>query len=281
MRVTIVGVGKVGRGLQRALQDARISCAIISARAFADSPRRLRGDVVIIAARDGAIARVVEAIVTSRKLDSRAVVVHCAGALDAEVLAPLRPLCAGVAQMHPMISFADPARPPSLTGGHAHVAGDPEAERRARGLCRAIGLVPRTFASLDRVAYHAAAGLVANGAAALAAAGAELLTLAGAAPDQVAAMLGPLLRSVAENVATMGLPHALTGPVRRGDATAVGKHLATLREKAPELIPLYVACANAQLPLARALGDAPAEAFDAVAGVLARSPSTPLRAATP
>lgn len=264
MKVAIVGVGKVGKGLHRALRSAGVSCSIVSARAFAERPRRLRGDVVIIAARDGAIARVVDAIVQSGKIDRNAIAVHCAGALDAEVLAPLRAHCAGVAQMHPMISFADPARPPTLTGGHAHVAGDPEAERRARRLCRKIGMVPRTFAGLDRVAYHASAGLVANGAAALAAAGAELLQKAGATPAAIPAMLGPLLRSVAENVERMGLPDALTGPVRRGDAAGVAKHLATLRAKAPDLIPLYVACAVAQLPLARALGDAPIESFDAV-----------------
>ncbi|MBI2395702.1 MAG: DUF2520 domain-containing protein [Deltaproteobacteria bacterium] len=264
MKVAIVGVGKVGKGLHRALRAARVPCSIVSARAFVERPQRLRGDVVIVAARDGAIGRVAEAIVASGKLDRTAVVVHCAGALDAEVLAPLRPVCAGVAQMHPMISFADPARPPTLGGGHAHVAGDPEAERRAKALCRAIGLVPRTFPGLDRVAYHAAAGLVANGAAALAAAGADLLRRAGATDAAIPAMLGPLLRSVAENVEVMGLPDALTGPVRRGDAAGVQKHLATLRSKAPHLVPIYVACAKAQLPLARALGDAPADAFDAV-----------------
>ncbi len=264
MRVAIVGVGKVGRGLYGALRAARVPCSIVSARQFVESPRRLRGDIVVIAARDAAISRVVDAIVVSGKIDRAAVAVHCAGALDAEVLAPLRPICAGVAQMHPMISFADPARPPTLRGGHAHVAGDAEAEKRARKLCRTIGMIPRTFEGLDRVAYHASAGLVANGAAALAAAGAELLRHAGANERSIPAMLGPLLRSVADNVETMGLPDALTGPVRRGDANGVSKHLATLKQKAPELIPLYVACAEAQLPLARALGDAPPEAFDAV-----------------
>lgn len=268
MRVAIVGVGKVGRGLHHALRAARVPCSIVSARSFAETPRRLRGDVIVIAARDGAIARIVEAIGASRRVSETAVVVHCAGALDAEILAPLRSVCAGVAQMHPMISFADPARPPSLRGGHAHVSGDAIAEKRARRLCRAIGMVPRTFAGLDRVAYHASAGLVANGAAALAAAGAELLRRAGANDRDIPAMLGPLLRSVAENVERMGLPDALTGPVRRGDAAAVTKHLATLRAKAPELVPLYVACADAQLPLARALGDAPVTAFDEVAKAL-------------
>ena len=81
-------------------------------------------------------------------------------------------------------------------------------------------------------------------------------------------MLGPLLRSVADNVETLGFPDALTGPVRRGDAAGVEKHLATLREKLPGAVALYLAAAEAQLPLARAIGDAPGASLDAVKRVI-------------
>ena len=275
LAVAIVGVGKVGRGLHRALRRARVRASIVSSKALVrgEITRKLRANVIVVAARDGAIAEVARALVEHALIDRHAVVVHCAGALSAEVLANVRDACAGVAQMHPMISFADPNRPPSLLGGHAHVDGDAVAVHRARALCRAIGLVPRTFPGLDRVAYHAAAGLVANGAAALAAAGAELLERAGARKEDTAAMLGPLLRSVADNVAALGLPHALTGPVRRGDAASVKKHLETLAERAPELVSLYLACAQAQLPMARALGDARPLAFDEVEHVLVEASS--------
>jgi len=266
MRVAIVGNGKVGRGLHAALRRARVPVTIVSAKdvVAGKTKRALHGDVVIIAARDGAIADVAKALADRAQIDRRAIVVHCAGALDSSVLAPIRASCAGVAQMHPMISFADPEHPPSLVGGHAHVAGDEKAVKRASVLCRKIKLVPRTFPALDRVAYHAAAGLVANGAAALAAAARDLLVRAGAREADVPAMLGPLLRSVAENVSTLGLPQALTGPVRRGDAGGVQKHLETLMRVAPQLVPLYLACAQAQLPMARALGDARPHAFDEV-----------------
>jgi predicted short-subunit dehydrogenase-like oxidoreductase (DUF2520 family) len=166
--------------------------------------------------------------------------------------------------MHPMISFASRTFTPSLSRGQLHVDGDAAAVRAARRLGRRLGMTPRTIAGLDRVAYHAAAGLVANGAAALAAGGVELLAKAGVTREVAVAMLGPLLRSVAENVERLGLPEALTGPVRRGDAAGVGKHLETLGRLAPELVPFYVAAARTQIPLARALGDAPAESFDAL-----------------
>jgi predicted short-subunit dehydrogenase-like oxidoreductase (DUF2520 family) len=173
--------------------------------------------------------------------------------------------------MHPMISFASPERAPGLLRGQLHVDGDPAAERAARSLGKRLGMTPRTIRGLDRVAYHAAAGLVANGAAALAAGGVDLLERAGVDRHTAAAMLGPLLRSVADNVEAMGLPAALTGPVRRGDATGVGRHLETLKKLAPHVVPLYVAASRLQVPLARELSEAPVENFDAIETVLASS----------
>jgi predicted short-subunit dehydrogenase-like oxidoreductase (DUF2520 family) len=127
---------------------------------------------------------------------------------------------------------------------------------------------------LDPVAYHAAAGLVANGAAALAAAGSELLESAGVARSIAPKLLGPLLRSVAENVERLGLPQALTGPVRRGDAEGVRRHLEVIRSLRPELEGLYLALVVAQIPLARELRDAPASAFDAVQEIAGRGRSS-------
>src|SRR5205814_1374893 len=82
---------------------------------------------VVIAARDSAIPEVARVLHERGLVPHESVVVHCAGALDHTVLAAVRPSCKGVAQMHPMISFADPKQPPSMLGGHAHVSGDPEA----------------------------------------------------------------------------------------------------------------------------------------------------------
>jgi predicted short-subunit dehydrogenase-like oxidoreductase (DUF2520 family) len=227
-------------------------------------------DVIVLAVRDRQIAPLAEAIARAGVVPRNAVCVHVAGALDASPLAALRDVCAGVGQMHPMISFASPKNAPELTRGHVHVQGDPVAVKRASALARRLGMTPRTFPGLDTVGYHAAAGLVANGAAALAAMGAELLARSGVPRATAPKMLGPLLRSVAENVEALGFPEALTGPVRRGEAAGVEKHLAILRTRLPEVVPLFVASARAQLPLARAIGEAPAEAFDVIDDVLGK-----------
>jgi predicted short-subunit dehydrogenase-like oxidoreductase (DUF2520 family) len=261
LRVFVFGAGKVGTALARGLRHVGVKTTLRAARR--GPPRTIAADVVILAVRDrdlGPLATSMRSIV-----DRRSVVVHVAGALDAEVLAPLRGHCAGVAQMHPMISFASTRFAPDVSRGNVHVQGDPTAVARARRIARLLGMTPRTLAGLDTVAYHAAAGLVANGAAALAALGAELLAKAGVARPVAAKMLGPLLRSVADNVETLGFPAALTGPVRRGDAAGVEKHLAVLRAKLPSAVGLYLAAAEAQMPLAAALGEAGAENLSAVA----------------
>jgi predicted short-subunit dehydrogenase-like oxidoreductase (DUF2520 family) len=231
--------------------------------------KKITSDLLIFAVRDGELARLVEALVAGRLVGRQTACVHVAGALGPDALAPLRGVSAGVAQMHPMISFADPDVLPSLARGNLHIAGDPVAVRRARAVARALGMTARTIPDLDRVGYHAAAGLVANGAAALAAMGAALLVRSGVAAEDAPRMLGPLLRSVADNVEALGFPAALTGPVRRGDAAAVSKHRKLIAERLPEAVALFVAAGRAQLPLARALPDASRDALDAVERALA------------
>jgi predicted short-subunit dehydrogenase-like oxidoreductase (DUF2520 family) len=264
MRVYVLGAGKVGAGLARALRSRGFSVRLRSARR--PLPRAIDAEVVVLAVRDRDLLSLAERLVGI--VARGCVVVHVAGALDAEVLAPLRGACAGVAQMHPMISFASARKSPRLDGGSVQLQGDPVAVARACRLARALGMRPRTVRGLDTVAYHAAAGLVANGAAALAAVGAELLVRAGVDHAVAPQMLGPLLRSVADNVQILGFPAALTGPVRRGDVAGVEKHLAVLEAKLPHAVPLYVAAAKAQLPLARAIRDAPSASFHAIQRLL-------------
>jgi predicted short-subunit dehydrogenase-like oxidoreductase (DUF2520 family) len=268
--VFVFGAGKVGAGLARALRAAGVRVTLRPKRLGLPSSR-IDADLVVLALRDRDLGPCA-AELAARRLVGRGkrptAVVHCAGALGPEVLAPVRGPRVAVAQMHPMISFAAAASTPTLRRGQLHCDGDELAVRRARELGRLLGMSPRTIPGLDHVAYHAAAGLVANGAAALAAAGTDLLGRAGVDRATAVAMLGPLLRSVADNLERLGLPAALTGPVRRGEVGGVEKHLATLERLAPDLVPLYRAMGRTQLPLARALAEAPAESFAALERLL-------------
>ena len=269
MRVVIIGAGKVGSALARAIRNVGGSVKLYSARKFKPKTR-IDCDLLVLAVRDRDLGPLAASIAASQNVSKSAACVHVAGALSADAIAPLRAVSAGVAQMHPMISFASIAKPPRLAGGHVHVRGDKIAEARAKKFARALRMIPRTFPKLDPVGYHAAAGLVANGAAALAAMGARVLEKAGVPANVAPLMLGPLLASVADNVTALGFPNALTGPIRRGDPNAVAKHLALLEDRLPEAVPLFIAAGLAQIPLARALGEAPADGFDAIEKTLSK-----------
>src|SRR5262249_34441697 len=153
--------------------------------------RPIESDLLILAVRDGNIEPLARALANAGLVGRRTAVVHCAGALGPEPLAPLRGAASGVAQMHPMISFASTRSLPTLQKGQVSGDGDPAGVRMARRVARLLGMTPRTLPRLDKIAYHAAAGLVANGAAALAAAGARLLREGGVDPSTASKMLGP------------------------------------------------------------------------------------------
>jgi len=71
--------------------------------------------------------------------------------------------------------------------------------------------------------------------------------------------VGPLIEQTLGNARTLGVAAALTGPMTRGDRGSVARHLETLAEHAPAVLPLYRAAAEREIELAAgAVGRCPA-----------------------
>jgi predicted short-subunit dehydrogenase-like oxidoreductase (DUF2520 family) len=85
---------------------------------------------------------------------------------------------------------------------------------------------------------------------------AGLLERAGLDAKTAAATLWPLLQGTLQNVKERGVERALTGPILRGDAGTVRRHLEAL-QAAPEAREVYVALGKRTLALAARLGLAP------------------------
>ena len=84
-------------------------------------------------------------------------------------------------------------------------------------------------------------------------------------PERV---LGPLLRAALENTLAHG-DAALTGPVARGDAGTIARHLSVLREVAPDSVPAYLALARRTADRAIAAGRLRPVDAEPLLGVLA------------
>lgn len=272
--VHVHGAGKVGTALARSLRKSGWSVELTSHRRV---PVPLIAErLIVIAVRDPELGPLAARWASAANVPPGAVVLHTAGAMTHEVLDALRASCRGVAQMHPLLSFSD-GEPP-WSGATMLVDGDRAAVAAGRRIARALGMRAVSFPALDRAAYHAAAGLVAGGAAALMQAAVELLEGAGVERAQASSMLVPLLGSVVLSLRRQGLPHALSGAVRRGDATTVGVHVGAASRYAPRHEGLIRALGVIQIEMARELGEASEEALAQVQRVLT-SPTKAVRGA--
>lgn len=265
MRIVIVGRGRVGRGLARALEATALEWILAGGR---DCRREdfAAADLVVLAVPDGAITECAARI--APWLQCGACVLHCAGARSRSELAACSEAGLAVGIMHPLASFADALRSPALPGSTFVIAGDERAVRAAAELATALGAVP-LIAPLHGPAYHALAALVANGTVGLVHAAVPVLEQLGLTRPQAELALAGLLRTVADNVRELGVPRALTGPVMRGDATTVAAHKDALQVVSPNaaaayraLAPLVLRCA-----LANGLPDASARAVAEALGV--------------
>lgn len=165
------------------------------------------------------------------------VVLHAAGSLDAEILAPLRPAGVAVGSLHPLRAFAEVLEEPESRGFYA-LDGDEAACTVGRRLVSAWDGIGFELAGERRLIYHLAASLAAGGVVTVLAAVARLMAAA-ELPDE---LLEGYLRLLRGAVAPVSRPAdaapSITGPAARGDAETLAAHLRALRATAPDLEPL-------------------------------------------
>jgi predicted short-subunit dehydrogenase-like oxidoreductase (DUF2520 family) len=268
--VFIMGAGIVGTALAARLVRSSVPVTGLHGRQveLTDAARAISGvvgstgeipailsesDAVIISVRDERVPEVAERLAKEGRLRREQILLHTSGANPARtILKAALPYVRAVGTLHPLVSFAD-AR--VAVEGLAEVAfgieGDEPARAPAKRIVRALGARAVFLEAENLALYHAGAVIASNYVVALADTAQSLLIKAGVPADQALPVLIPLLNSVVQNLAQVGLPGALTGPVERGDVTSVERHLGTLAARAPELIELYRLVGRDVLRLAR------------------------------
>ncbi|GAB4241204.1 MAG: hypothetical protein Kow00109_16550 [Acidobacteriota bacterium] len=280
-----MGMGRLGSALALRLAEAGFPLVAVASRrveGLAPLTRRLgcrlerdpaavaRGaDVLLLTVPDNALAELAASLAARGAFRRGQCVLHCSGALPAEVLEPARGAGAAVGVLHPLQTFADmQSAVEGLRGCWFAVQGDPAAREVARTVCEALGGHPFELPPGREAIYHAAAVVASNYLVALEAAALELLAVAGLSEEQGRSALAPLLRTTVENLVARGPVAALTGPIARGDVETVRRHLAALRAEAPELLPLYGVMGERTAALARRRGTVAAEKLEAVLSLL-------------
>jgi predicted short-subunit dehydrogenase-like oxidoreductase (DUF2520 family) len=216
--------------------------------------------VLILAVPDSALAEVAYDISRAGEGPPGCVALHLAGALSAEALAPLHSVGYPVGSMHPLQAIADPWHSGDRLIGAAYaLAGEPAAVAAARRLVNELEGIPLVIPPQHRPTYHAAAVVASNYLIALLAFAVRLMMETGVSESDAIESLIPLMRGTLENLEHLGVGHALTGPVARGDADTVRLHLTRLSETDRKL---YCGLGLELLRVARAAGLDPDKAND-------------------
>ncbi len=272
-KIVILGAGRLGGALHRALTRAGFSSALASRPktplAVGNTREMLsRAAMVFLCVPDAQIGAAAEQY--ADVFHPEQLVAHCAGALTLSPLEPAALRGVEVGSLHPLCAIASPET--SFLGIHAAVAGSSAAVRQKLSeVAMAAGMIPFDLSDADRARYHAAAALASNGLMALASLAAGLFESCGMDRKKSLSAMLPLMRSAVVAMDQKGLPAALTGPVARGDSDVVLGHLKALhRPGDDEVRRLYAELSVRLVALSDQLGAASKESLKTAADALNR-----------
>jgi predicted short-subunit dehydrogenase-like oxidoreductase (DUF2520 family) len=170
---------------------------------------------------------------------------HSSGALLSRELEPLRKAGAAVASVHPLMTFVAGAHP-SLQGVPFAMEGDDAATRVARRIVSELGGESFALPAARKAAYHAWATLTSPLLLAFLVTLEEAARAAGFTRQDARRKSLPIIRQTLANYSRLGPAQSFSGPLVRGDAETVARHLAVLK-KHPGAREVYVALARAAL----------------------------------
>jgi predicted short-subunit dehydrogenase-like oxidoreductase (DUF2520 family) len=211
-----------------------------------------RADLILLTVPDDVLPGLVSGLAAAG-VDLRGkMLVHTSGAYGLGVLDPATAAGALPFALHPVMTFTGRDDDLRRIAGCSFGVTAPEPLRPvAEALVIEMGGEPVWIAEEGRALYHAALASAANHMVTLIAESQELLKKIGV--EHPGRMLGPLLGAALDNALRLGLA-GLTGPVVRGDALTVRKHVDALILAAPEAADAYVALARLTADRALAAG---------------------------
>uniref|UniRef100_UPI00202EE443 Rossmann-like and DUF2520 domain-containing protein n=1 Tax=Actinomyces sp. 186855 TaxID=2761164 RepID=UPI00202EE443 len=241
--VGIISAGRVGAVLGSALRA--VEHQVVGVHAVSEASRERaemllpgvpvleveeivrRAELVLLAVPDDALAGLVQGLADLGAWQMGQIVVHTSGAHGTGVLAPAQAAGAIPIALHPAMTFSgwstDLAR---LTGCPMAVTAPAAFLPVGQALAVELGGEPFVLDEAARPAYHAALAHGANHLVTLVDQAVRALAAAGVADPE--ATLQPLLTAALDRTLHEGAEHALTGPVARGDAGTLSRHLTAL-----------------------------------------------------
>src|SRR5438874_4618373 len=306
-RISIVGAGRMGTVLGRALARAGYEIPVVITNHDATAARSARiigaktlginakdlaqasdakvirlvmSDVLVISTPDDVIptvAKQLSEIVSKHPRDSNRpgrskVALHTSGALASDILEPLRTVGLSIGSIHPLVSIANQTSDLAVfRDAFFCLEGDRQAVARAHALVADLAGKAFEIDSSCKPLYHAAAVLTAGHVVSLFDIALEMLKACGVTSRKAQAVLLPLLRSTVANLESSSTAESLTGSFARADVETIKKHLAAIKAiSSEEALTAYISLGRHSLSLAKQL-PLPAKRLNEIDNVLRRS----------
>lgn len=278
--IAIIGTGRLGATLALALHRQGVEIAMVANRSAASAQQlaaqlgscrsvtaneAAQADLVFLTVPDDALAP------TAAQLPWRhgQAVVHCSGATEVSVLQPAADAGAQICGFHPLQIFSDPARALELIAGSSvAIEGPPELEAQLQHLAGLLGMHPIRLPPGARALYHGGASYAASFLLSMLKEAVAAWRSFGVDEALALQALLPLAQGTLAAAASKGLSAAVAGPVSRGDAGVIARHLAAFEALGPEHAALYREMTRRQLALVQATQRLSDEQVRRVRGVL-------------
>lgn len=262
-KFAVIGTGVVGTALTILLEEAGWECIGVNTRSRASYERfrgyllrehleltelALQSDVIFITTLDDSIEKVAEQLSRCPARKAGQTWVHCSGSVRSSIMCKDSSLDINYLSIHPLQAFANvESALKQIKGIHFGIEGNNEAsEKIGFELVKILGGIPHKIDPDKKTLYHAGAVVVSNYLVSLAFLGVRLFEQAGIGKEDALESLLPLMEGSYQNIAGVGLPCALTGPIARGDVEVVAKHL---KEMPGELQETYKALGRLALEI--------------------------------
>jgi predicted short-subunit dehydrogenase-like oxidoreductase (DUF2520 family) len=204
----------------------------------------LNAEVIWFCVPDARIASVASSL-ADRIVWKGKIALHSSGALASDELDVLRRRGASVGSAHPLMTFVHRSRP-SLAGVSFAMEGDVGAMRTARKIVRALDAASFAIPRSSKAAYHAWGAFLSPLLVSMMVTAERVAINAGLSVRAARRMMRPIVERTLLNYETLGPKDSFSGPLVRGDAETVRKHLHVLR-KIPHARRVYQVLAQSAL----------------------------------
>jgi len=268
LRLGFIGAGTVGTALAMRLHEKGYPVVAVSSRSHTSAQKLAQvidgcqavinnqavadtAELIFITTPDG----VIPPVVLQTKWHPGQSVVHCSGADSTNILEPASKFGARVGAFHPLQTFASVKQAiDNIPGSTFAIEAEEPLLTILKEMATALDGHCIKLAAGDKVIYHAAAVIACNYLVTLVKLATDLWQTFDVPRQEATRALMPLLRGTLNNVANVGIPQCLTGPIARGDAGTIRKHISALQRVAPGVLSTYRELGLQTIPIALAKG---------------------------